>query len=169
MSMLSQPSLLSPRGGHRCACPAGSFPVESASRSVAPGPCEWLPRRPRRLWRPLPCRQSSHPACHRPDECRDIFGDRCGPWRVPSDLCGPVIQGGAVSNNVALRTFKVKYPANRTAQPYGKTLRQNPTAQSGETRGGRINATATNKTLRLASGCPTQSTACAAYSQPNNC
>src|SRR5207253_1263233 len=66
-------------------------------------PCEWLPRRPRRLWRPLPCRQSTHPACHRPDECRDIFGDRCGPWRVPSDLCGPVIQGSAVSNNVGVR------------------------------------------------------------------
>src|SRR6266480_1769227 len=99
-----------------------------------------------------PCRQSSHPACHRPDECRDMFGDRCGPWRVPSDLCGPVSQGSAVSNNIDLRTLKVKYSANPTAHPYGKTLRRN----SGETRRRRIKPTATKKPLRLTSGCPTQ-------------
>src|SRR5437762_5651668 len=100
----------------------------------------------------LPRRQSSHPACHRPDECRDMFGDRCGPWRVPSNLCGPVSQGSAVSNNIDLRTLKVKYSANPTAHPYGKTLRRN----SGEIRRRRKKPTATKKPLRLTSGCPTQ-------------
>jgi len=32
-----------------------------------------------------------------------------------------------MSNNLDLRTFKVKYPANLTVQPYGATLRRNPT------------------------------------------
>jgi len=51
---------------------------------------------------------------------------------VPSDLCGPVIQGSAVSNNVDVRTFKVKYPANPTAHPYGETLRRNPAEPDGD-------------------------------------